>query len=86
MSYTNHTVIAGKTTDHAVHLILTIITCGMWAPVWALFAILGAFKKTRVVSAMGVNPVPVYGNNQGDVISPDGHYVWNAQAQEWRLR
>ena len=84
MSYTNNTVITGKTTDHALHLILSIITCGMWVPVWIIFAVVGALRKPKVVTSVGATQAP--SSNQGAVISPDGRYVWNAQAQEWRLR
>lgn len=27
--------------SHALHLILTIVTCGLWAPVWIVAGILG---------------------------------------------
>jgi hypothetical protein len=27
--------------NHALHAVLTVLTCGMWAPIWILVAILG---------------------------------------------
>jgi hypothetical protein len=36
----------GKPTSHLLHLVLTIITLGLWAIVWILVAIFGGEKHT----------------------------------------
>ncbi len=33
--------------NNVLHLILSVITIGMWLPVWILIAVLGAFKPFR---------------------------------------
>lgn len=37
-------------TNHVLHLVLTLVTCGLWAPVWAVMAIVNSFSETRSVS------------------------------------
>ncbi|GAA0915004.1 hypothetical protein GCM10009557_88080 [Virgisporangium ochraceum] len=39
-------------TNHLLHLVLTLVTCGFWAPVWALVWILNYFSENRSVSRM----------------------------------
>src|SRR3954454_10697641 len=34
---------------HVLHLILTVITCGGWAPIWIIHAIVMAVNKPKVV-------------------------------------
>jgi hypothetical protein len=48
-------LVKGKPTNHILHLILTIITVGLWAIVWILMAIFGG-EKHRFVA------VNEYGN------------------------
>lgn len=37
-------------TSHGLHLFLTIITCGLWLPVWFLLTITHKFDKEKSVS------------------------------------
>lgn len=37
-------------TSHGLHLFLTIITCGLWAPVWFLMSITNKLDKEKSVS------------------------------------
>jgi hypothetical protein len=37
-------------TNHTFHLIMTLITCGLWLPVWAIVALLNKVSKQRVVT------------------------------------
>lgn len=34
-------------TSHTFHLILTLVTCGLWAPVWAVVAVLNSLSKKK---------------------------------------
>lgn len=43
-SATQATLVKGKPTNHILHLILTIITLGLWAIVWICVAIFGGEK------------------------------------------
>jgi Protein of unknown function (DUF2510) len=48
---------------HALHAILTLLTCGMWLPVWLIFAIIDAFNNkspTVAVGGAGAPAAPVY--------------------------
>lgn len=52
-------------TNHILHLLLTLATCGFWAPVWILMAIINANREeTTVTQTYG--SVPVY--------QPQGHF------------
>jgi cytochrome b561 len=42
-------LVSGKPTSHLLHLVLTLITLGIWAIVWILVAIFGG-EKQRFVS------------------------------------
>jgi hypothetical protein len=45
-------------TNHILHLILTLISCGLWAPVWLLVAIINAnTDRTTTTQTYGVQPV-----------------------------
>ena len=57
------TVVVGGT-NHALHAILTIFTCGLWAPIWVLVAI---FERPRVYVPAVVTPAPPgwYSNPNG---------------------
>lgn len=37
-------------TSHVFHLLMTLLTCGLWLPVWAVVAILNGITKRRVVT------------------------------------
>ncbi|MDV3130168.1 DUF2510 domain-containing protein [Mycobacterium sp. 21AC1] len=43
-------VSAGGGPNHAVHLILTLLTCGLWLPVWILVALFGGSSSSVAVS------------------------------------
>lgn len=40
--------------NHPLHLILTLITCGMWAPVWIVVAAVG--RRTTVTETGAYAP------------------------------
>ena len=43
-------VIVPKRTAHGIHLTMTILTMGLWAPIWIIAAVLNAGKtKTKWV-------------------------------------
>lgn len=45
-------------TNHILHLILTLVTCGFWAPVWLVIAIINAnTDRTTTTRTYGVQPV-----------------------------
>lgn len=50
---------------HVVHLLLTLLTCGMWLPIWIICAIVeavgGSGRSSTAVAVGGVQPQPVYG-------------------------
>ncbi|GAA2467985.1 hypothetical protein Ahu01nite_003250 [Winogradskya humida] len=39
-----------KKTNHVLHLLLTLVTCGFWAPVWLILAIVNANSKDVVTT------------------------------------
>ena len=42
-------LVKGNRTNHVLHLILTIVTLGLWAIVWILVAVLGG-EKRRIIA------------------------------------
>jgi len=48
-------VVRGKSVNHVLHLILTLVTLGLWAIVWIALAIFGGEKRSLVT-------VDEYGN------------------------
>ena len=48
-------VIKGKPVNHTLHLILTLVTLTLWAPIWIALAIFGGEKRSMVL-------VDEYGN------------------------
>jgi len=41
-----------KSTSHILHLILSLITFGLWLPVWALVAISNGLENARIDRAV----------------------------------
>ncbi|AHJ86488.1 hypothetical protein ST20ES_35 [Mycobacterium phage 20ES] len=35
-------------TNHALHLVLSLVTCGMWLPVWAVVAMVNSGRTRKV--------------------------------------
>lgn len=51
----------GGGTNHALHLVLTLFTCGLWLPIWLIAAIFGGGGSSSV--AIGTNGAPVRVSN-----------------------
>jgi hypothetical protein len=45
--------VSGGGTNHALHLVLTVLTCGLWLPIWILVAILGSVGRPTASVAVG---------------------------------
>jgi hypothetical protein len=54
-SNTQSVMVKGQRPNHVLHLILTIVTAGLWAPVWIALTIFGGEKR------MGIE-IDAYGN------------------------
>lgn len=61
--------------NHAVHAVLTVLSCGMWAPVWLLCAMV---QRPQTVSVTG----PVYFPH--GTLSVSGTHYWDALSGCWR--
>jgi hypothetical protein len=35
-------------TNHAMHLVLSLVTCGMWLPVWVIVAMINSSRTRKV--------------------------------------
>lgn len=49
-------VSAGGGTNHALHLILTLLTCGLWLPIWILVAIFDTRGSSTAVAGGAAAP------------------------------
>ncbi len=41
---------APQPTNHILHLLLTVLTCGFWAPVWVFMTLANKASKTKTVT------------------------------------
>lgn len=67
-----HRTVIRKPANHALHLVLTVLTLGMWAPVWAVMAVVGR-KETVTYPSIGFRTEYSYAR-------PDQEPVWNPNA------
>lgn len=44
------TLVAGEKTNHVLHLLISIFTCGCWVFVWALIAARGGIKRKSMIA------------------------------------
>jgi hypothetical protein len=42
------TLVHGRRVNHVLHLILSLVTVGLWVPVWIVLAIVGGEKRQSV--------------------------------------
>jgi hypothetical protein len=45
--------VSGGGTNHALHAVLTLLTCGLWLPIWILAVIFGGSSSSVAVGANG---------------------------------
>lgn len=62
-----------KPCNHVLHLILTLITLGLWAPVWIVVAIVG--KRETVVTRYPTQGGPGWSQQTGYVTPETGHHL-----------
>lgn len=41
-------MVTGKPINHTLHLLVTVLLCGLWLPVWIIMAASGGEKRTTV--------------------------------------
>lgn len=86
----NHAVLAtGGEVNHPAHLLITLLTCGLWLPIWVALGVTGAEKRVSLtVSPEGIvlfdgrplaAPPPPVQPRRGPVVRP-WHGNGNAQA------
>lgn len=44
-----HTKLSNQNTSHVLHLLLSVITAGVWIPVWLLVALSNSMERTRLI-------------------------------------
>jgi hypothetical protein len=50
-------VSTGGGTNHALHAVLTLLSCGLWLPIWILVAILGGGSSSSVAVGSGAGAI-----------------------------
>jgi hypothetical protein len=45
---TSAVLVKGKPVNHVLHLLLSLVTVGLWIPVWILLTIAGGEKRKRI--------------------------------------
>ena len=79
--FANYAVMAtGGEVNHAVHLLATMLTCGLWVPIWVIMGITGSEKRVTItVDPNGVvlfdglpaqGPPPIGRTPRGPVVRP----------------
>lgn len=79
-----------KPCNHALHLFLTLITLGMWSPVWVVVAIVGKRETVTTYHQYNAHQVyPVQGGpgwtQQTGYITPE-HGNFNPYSGRWEAR
>lgn len=46
---TQAVVVVGRTPNHVLHLLLTLVTCGAWGIVWVVLALTGRERRSTVL-------------------------------------
>lgn len=64
--------------NHALHAVLTALSCGMWAPVWIIAALVQR-PQTVAMHHPAVAPVFPHGT-----LSVSGTHYWDALSGCWR--
>lgn len=65
-------VVSNNGTNHGLHLMLTILTCGLWLPIWIIMVIVngGRFITDRLIDSIhGVASVDALGSRLLDAVS-----------------
>lgn len=84
--------------NHALHLVLSLFTCGLWLPVWAVLAVVG--RRETVTHHGPLYPPPEWSAPQLPLaippehvpgrewcVAPDGtQWYRDAVGQPWRPR
>ena len=57
-------VVTGAPVNHILHLLLAVLTCGLWLPVWLLIVVLGGEKRRHLWiddygNLMGIPPTVI---------------------------
>lgn len=82
-----NTVVRVKTPcNHPMHAIITLFTCGMWAPFWIAAAVMG---RTETVQQYPAPWLPHQAHVQQLSAPPNVHHVvpqreWNPYKGEWQ--
>ena len=42
-----------QTTNNVLHLILSLLTIGLWLPIWALVGISNSIERRRIINKLG---------------------------------
>jgi hypothetical protein len=71
-----------KPCSHGLHLFLTLITFGLWAPVWIVMAVVG--RRETVVTQYPVQGGPGWSQQTGYVTPETGYY--NPYSGRWTPR
>jgi hypothetical protein len=50
------TYVTKRGANHTLHIVLSVVTCGLWLPVWAIAAAMGRKTKTTVYPGPGYGP------------------------------
>lgn len=57
-------VSAGGGTNHGLHLVLTLLSCGLWLPIWILAAIFGGGSSSSVAVGSGAGAIAQTSNRR----------------------
>jgi hypothetical protein len=58
---TSPAVLVASGPNHALHLILTLLTCGMWLPVWLIFTVVAHGRRVRPTGQSSKTPLVIGG-------------------------
>lgn len=62
-------VSTGGGTNHGLHLVLTLLSCGLWLPVWILAAIFGGGSSSSVAVGTGAGAIARASNGRPLIVA-----------------
>lgn len=81
--------VSRRPANHALHLVLTLATCGLWLPVWAVSAVVGRRETVTVEDPEAYGgpwsycPPGVWTANQNVIEHGGAVWRWNPYANRW---
>ncbi|MFB9835804.1 hypothetical protein ACFFNX_26840, partial [Actinoallomurus acaciae] len=59
---------SGGDVNHAAHLVVSFLTCGLWVPIWVIFGVVGSEKRVSIT--VDPNGVVLFNGRPAPMVAP----------------